>query len=117
MSSIRAARRCGSAGAIVLAVLCAPAPAASASAAPAYSQGNQYRHGVVPPLGQQRTAAALAAGPLLYGGGVGGVGVTTGAPRVYLVFWGSQWGVKSTNAQGYVTLAGDPKGMAPARVT
>ncbi|HEX6550042.1 MAG TPA: hypothetical protein VF117_05160, partial [Gammaproteobacteria bacterium] len=27
---------------------------------------------------------------LLYGGGVGGIGVAT-SPKVYLVFWGSQW--------------------------
>jgi serine protease len=50
----------------------------------------------------------------VYGGGNAGVGVTTGAPKVYLVFWGSQWGSQSTNAQGYLTLSGDPSGMAPA---
>ncbi len=50
---------------------------------------------------------------LSYGGTVDGVGVTTGAPRVYVVFWGSQWGSQSTNAQGNVTLSGDPSGMAP----
>jgi serine protease len=50
---------------------------------------------------------------LRYGGGIDGVGVTTGAPKVYLVFWGSQWGSQSTNAQGNITLSGDPKGTAP----
>ena len=37
--------------------------------------------------------------------------VTTGAPRVYVIFWGSQWGTVSTNGQGYMTLAGDPKAV------
>src|SRR5581483_4319667 len=58
-------------------------------------------------------SAASSTGLLQYGGGVGGVGVTTGAPRVYIVFWGSQWGTQSTNSQGYVTLSGDPNGAAP----
>ena len=49
---------------------------------------------------------------LRYGGGTGGIGVTTGHPSVYLVFWGSQWGTPAT-AKGIVTLAGDPSGMAP----
>jgi serine protease len=34
--------------------------------------------------------AATSGGNLTYHGGVGGVGVET-APKVYLVFWGSQW--------------------------
>ena len=40
---------------------------------------------------------------LAYGGGVDGVGVTSGVPRVYLVFYGSQW------AQG---AGGDPIGVS-----
>ena len=40
---------------------------------------------------------------LAYGGGVDGVGVTSGVPRVYLVFYGSQW------AQGG---GGDPNGVS-----
>jgi serine protease len=40
---------------------------------------------------------------LAFGGGVDGVGVTSGAPRVYLVFYGSQW------AQGG---GGDPNGVS-----
>jgi hypothetical protein len=50
---------------------------------------------------------------LLYGGGIDGVGVTTGAEKVYLVFWGSQWGTEGTNGAGYQTFTGDPDGMAP----
>src|SRR5213078_3208533 len=50
---------------------------------------------------------------LKYGGGVGGIGVTTGHEKVYLVFYGSQWGTLGTDGSGYVTLSGDPHGMAP----
>jgi serine protease len=37
----------------------------------------------------------------------------TGPERVYLVFWGSQWGKESTNSAGDVAFTGDPKGLAP----
>ncbi len=50
---------------------------------------------------------------LSYGGGVHGVGVTTGREKVYFVFWGSQWGAQGTDGRGDVTLAGDPSGEAP----
>ena len=59
------------------------------------------------------TSQASGRGLLSYGGGVDGIGVTTGQPRVYLIFWGSQWGTSSTGADGYVHLSGDPQGMAP----
>lgn len=52
-------------------------------------------------------------GPLSYGGGVDGIGVTTGAPKVYVVFWGSQWGTSATDASSNMTLSGDTKAMAP----
>jgi serine protease len=101
-------------GAGVVAALCVLASAAAGkppTRVSAFAQGHAYRHGVVP----RRHAAAGAASTnnLSYGGGINGIGVTTGAPRVYLVFWGSQWGAQSLNAQGDVTLAGDSKGMAP----
>src|SRR5256884_5139519 len=38
---------------------------------------------------------------LYYGGGIDGIGVTSGTPKVYLVFYGSQW-----------TSGGDPNGAA-----
>ncbi len=105
---------------VVLAALCLPATAGAASHAPAYSNGHAYRHGVVPFRGKQHTIAANTPGTaaastnnLNYGGGVSGVGVTTGAPRVYLVFWGSQWGSQGTNSSGYATFSGDGKGVAP----
>jgi len=60
-------------------------------------------------------AVAAATGPqtISYNGGVDGVGVTSGSPKVYLVFWGTQWGTAGTNANGYTTFTGDPKSAAP----
>src|SRR5260370_32880221 len=60
-----------------------------------------------------RQLAALSPHDLNYGGGIDGIGVTTGAERVYLVFYGSQWGTQGTDANGNVTLSGDPSGEAP----
>ncbi|HET6911311.1 MAG TPA: putative Ig domain-containing protein [Mycobacteriales bacterium] len=59
------------------------------------------------------SGSASGSGQLRYGGGVDGVGVTTGTPRVYVVFWGSQWGVEGSNASGDATFTGDTAGMAP----
>ena len=103
---------------VMVAVMLASSGSFTSQAAPSSpSAGAPYRHGVVPKLGAtpQRSAAAPAAATtlLLYGGGNSGVGVTTGPPKVYVVFWGSQWGTASTNGQGYTTLSGDPNGMAP----
>ncbi|HUE48097.1 MAG TPA: hypothetical protein VMO54_02755 [Steroidobacteraceae bacterium] len=80
--------------------------------APAY--GHAYRHGAVPTreaLQRMRAwEAARQAAPILnlpglntlsYGGGIDGIGVTSGTPKVYLVFYGSQW-----------TSGGDPNGAA-----
>jgi hypothetical protein len=57
--------------------------------------------------------AASGSGQLRYGGGVDGIGVTTGPPKVYLVFYGSQWGTSGTDANGNTTFSGDSKGEAP----
>ncbi|HEX3392357.1 MAG TPA: putative Ig domain-containing protein [Solirubrobacteraceae bacterium] len=98
----------------IVGVLAAPAAASNAISAAAH--GHRYRHGVVPlrPGAHHKGAnVAAQAGLLQYGGGVAGVGVTTGAPKVYVVFWGSQWGTQSTNSQGYTTLSGDPNNAAP----
>ncbi|HEY2443148.1 MAG TPA: hypothetical protein VGI31_08445 [Streptosporangiaceae bacterium] len=86
---------------------------------PAYHHG--YRYGVVPTVGQAakmqawaRSHPALAsAKDLSYGGGIDGIGVTTGAEKVYLVFFGSQWGTHSTNSNGDTVFSNDPSGMAP----
>jgi serine protease len=95
----------------------ATAPATSDPYSPAYHHA--YRQGVVPTRGRlakmrqwARTHRA-AANDLNYGGGVDGIGVTTGSEKVYLVFWGSQWGGQGTDGNGNVTLSGDPSGEAP----
>jgi serine protease len=90
-------------------------PVAAHAAAPPYSNGHAYRHGAVPFRGHQHatSGAATSTHNLRYGGAISGVGVTTGGPRVYLVFWGTQWGTQGTNASGNATFSGDPKGVAP----
>jgi hypothetical protein len=60
-----------------------------------------------------KAAAASGSGPLSYGGAVDGIGVTTGPPKTYVVFYGSQWGTQSTDANGNLTFSGDTKGLAP----
>jgi hypothetical protein len=89
---------------------------------PAYN--HPYRHGVIPTVSRLHEMRAwasshpnlvqpFAANDLNYGGGIDGIGVTTGHEKVYLVFYGSQWGTQGTNSNGDVTLSGDPKGLAP----
>ena len=52
--------------------------------------------------------------PLIYGGGIDHIGVTTGRPKVYLVFWGLPWGSPSpTRANNSTSLSHDPAGEAP----
>jgi serine protease len=60
-------------------------------------------------------ATNTATGPetLAYGGGVDGIGVTSGTPKIYLVFWGTQWGTAGTDSGGNITLSGDSSGGAP----
>jgi serine protease len=58
-------------------------------------------------------AQAQAASLLQYNGGNDGIGVTSGPPKVYLVFWGSQWGTATTGGDGTVSFANDTSGMAP----
>jgi serine protease len=78
--------------------------------------GHGYRRGVVPNRhhwsASSTANAAVTSQTLEYGGGVSGVGVTDGAPKVYLVFWGTQWGTQGTS-NGYLSLSNDPAGMAP----
>ena len=86
---------------------------------PAYR--HPYRGGVIPTRPQlpkmrawaRRHPGVASPNDLSYGGGIDGIGVTTGTEKVYLVFYGSQWGTGSTNAGGDVTLSGDPAGAAP----
>ena len=50
--------------------------------------------------------------PMTYHGGVNGVAVNIGAPKVYLIFWGSQWGRATVNPAGYLKLSNDPSNMS-----
>jgi serine protease len=99
--------------------------------------GHSYRHGAVPTrernelmkswaqanhpqnpavaAGKVSPAATALTGAqtLSFGGGVDGIGVTSGTPRVYLVFWGSQWGTQGTDSNGNMTFTGDPSHAAP----
>ena len=109
------------AGAAIVGALSAPV-AASARTGPGpnpLTVGHAYRNGVVPTRSwlhahpQFAPTRNASASNLSYGGGISGVGVTTGAEKVYLVFWGSQWGTQSTNSSGNLQFSGDPVNMAP----
>jgi serine protease len=86
--------------------------------APAYH--HSYRHGAVPTRATNRLmhrwqhSHFATTGPktLSYGGGVDGIGVTSGKPKVYLVFWGTQWGTSSTDANGNLAFSSDTAGGA-----
>lgn len=99
-----------------------PGPVTINPYSPAY--GHPYRHGAVPTLSaaaqMKAYAATTGAAPavasannITYHGGNDGIGVTSGQPKVYLVFWGSQWGAQGTDGSGRTTLSGDPSGEAP----
>ncbi len=92
---------------VVLSVFASTPAFAQSSPDPAHPA----RHGIVWKRGAGAPAASTT--ELAYGGGNSGIGVTTGAPQVYVVFWGSQWGTSSTNSSGYLTFSNDPGGMAP----
>ena len=59
-------------------------------------------------------AAATGSETLSYGGGVDGIGVQSGHSKVYLVFYGSQWGTQGTDSNGNATFSGDSAGAAAA---
>lgn len=87
--------------------------------------GHPHRHGVVPTREahanmknwaanhKSATIAATGTQTLAFGGGVNGIGVTSGTPKVYLVVLGTQWGTSSTDANGNMTLSGDSVGAVP----
>ncbi|WP_181799181.1 Ig domain-containing protein [Kitasatospora acidiphila] len=101
--------------------------AASQSVANPYNPSNNhsYRHGVIPTIQQNAKMKSwdashptpnVATGPetLSYGGAIDGVGVNSGHAKVYLVFYGSQWGSQSTDSNGNAKFSGDPDGAAGA---
>jgi len=73
------------------------------------------RFGLVPQLGIEGPVRTppTSSGQLAYGGGIDGIGVTTGTPKVYVVYWGTQWGTASTNGSGYTVFTNDSAGYAP----
>jgi hypothetical protein len=96
------------------------AKAASNPYDPVYQ--HPYRHGVVPTLGAKakidgysaaHPAPAVSSTQLAYGAGFTGTAVNTGPEKVYLVFWGSQWGTAGSDGSGSTTLSGDTSGEAP----
>ena len=102
----------------------------SATAAPAPTHAvNPYlptRHGAMPTIQGKTQAAqwakqqaaktpnmpASTTRTLSYGGGVDGIGVQSGQSKVYLVFYGTQWGTATTTS-GITSFSGDSKGGAP----
>jgi putative Ig domain-containing protein/carbohydrate binding protein with CBM4/9 domain len=83
---------------------------------------HSHKHGVQPTETQTLCdrinaaghAAATGSETLSYGGGVDGIGVNSGKNQVYLVFYGSQWGTQSTDANGNAAFSGDANGAASA---
>jgi len=55
-----------------------------------------YHHGAA----FATTQPSASAGQLTFGGGVSGVGVLSGQAKVYLVFYGTQWGTQGTDSNG-----------------
>jgi putative Ig domain-containing protein len=85
--------------------------------------GHSYRHGVLPTVATQakmngyakaHPSAITATGPqtLSYGGGIDGIGVQSGHSKVYLVFYGTQWGTQTTDANGNAKFSNDSAGAA-----
>jgi len=135
MTMLSLSRRAGAmVGAAGLAAIALTGIASSASASSATSlnsavanpyspaTGHSYRHGVIPTIGQQAKMKSFAAAhpaatgseTLSYGGGVDGIGVQSGHSKVYLVFYGTQWGTQSTDANGNAKFSGDADGAAGA---
>jgi hypothetical protein len=92
-------------------------PISTASAAA--GQAAAHRHGTLATVNQAAKAHAAAAAArtgtrtLSYGGGIDGVGVMSGQPKVYVVFYGNQWGTQGTDSKGNLTFSNDPQGGAP----
>lgn len=112
---------------ILLGLVSGPVFAQSNSAPPEtnpYSpaNGHSYRHGVIPTRAVHEQMKAYQAAQtrngrtvsktLSFGGGVSGVGVMNSHVKVYIVYYGSQWGTQSTNAKGDSVFSNDSYGGA-----
>ena len=96
-------------------------PNSASYVAPAHHRDGAIKFLTIPALRQARAhhVARLSSrlhrastNDLIAQGGVNGVETVVGTPKVYLVYWGTQWGTEST-AGTYPTFSGDPQGMAP----
>jgi len=128
MNARKATRLGALGGLLAVSALAAGAAAAPAIAAPsakpaAPAADHSYRHGLVPTVQAEQSLRKLqSANPdvqratssktLVYGGGVDGIGVTSGKEKVYIVFWGTQWGTSSTNSSGNLTFSNDSLGAS-----
>lgn len=84
------------------------------------ASATDVRRGVMPmrgpngkPIHSKFASKSPTSGNLSYQGGSGGYGVIRGRPRVYVVYWGNQWGSASADSQGNYTFSKDPQGLAP----
>ncbi|HET9730331.1 MAG TPA: PPC domain-containing protein [Acidimicrobiia bacterium] len=91
------------AGGAMLALIGLVAPALSSAASATGAGAHRRMH---PRVGVKAASTAVTTSGLRFGGGNAGVGVTTATARVYLVFWGSQWGAESP--AGSLQFANDP---------
>ena len=97
VASLGAVATAGTALALSVSLFAGTAGAANASAAGAnHSTGTEVLHGahIMGLAGSGKSCHRNCGGGgnnLSYHGGTGGVGVETGADKVYLVYWGSQW--------------------------
>ena len=102
-----------------------PSPQVTNPYSPRYQ--HEYRHGALPTIGvaesmkqwarqhaAQNAMTATNLKTLSYGGGVGGVGVMSGQNKVYIIFYGTQWGTSSTDANGNLKFTNDAAGAASA---
>jgi serine protease len=84
------------------------------------ANGHSYRHGAIPTLPVQELMHRYAASQhrkgssntLSYGGGTSGVGVMDSHVKVYIVYYGSQWGTQTLNGNGDDVFSNDAYGAA-----
>ena len=109
------------AGLVVAGVVAGSAIAAQPGA---HAAGNRRIHPTVQgafaarqKVAARKTLATNSNTTLAFGGGVGGsngVGVMSGQAKVYLIFYGNQWGASGTDANGYTTFGNDSAGAGVA---
>ncbi len=97
--------------------------------------GASYRHGAIPTIEglaniklwaskhsngefydpkKATSQPGSSAGLLTFGGGTSGVGVGSGQVKVYLVFYGTQWGTQTTDSNGNLKFSADSYNAASA---